>query len=122
MFYKKICLYRQKGGFYLQQKINYARLGLNIKKKRQEIKLTQEELAEMVGCYPSHISNIENNYTKASLNILLAIANSLGTSIDYFLSDQYSNPPSLIDKELSVALAKCDTETKERILRIIKAL
>ena len=59
----------------MQQEIDYAVLGLNIKTKRQSNKLTQEELAEMVGCNPSHISNIENNYTKASLNTLLAIAN-----------------------------------------------
>jgi len=106
----------------LQQEIDYAVLGLNIKTKRQSNKLTQEELAEMVGCNPSHISNIENNYTKASLNTLLAIANSLNTSIDSLLLDQYNNQSLALDNEISNAIAGFDIEMKERVLRIIKAL
>ena len=106
----------------MQQEIDYAVLGLNIKNKRQSNKLTQEELAEMVGCNPSHISNIENNYTKASLNTLLAIANSLNTSIDSLLLDQYNNQSLALDNEISNAIADFDIEMKERVLRIIKAL
>jgi Predicted transcriptional regulators len=106
----------------LQQEIDYAVLGLNIKTKRQSNKLTQEELAEMVGCNPSHISNIENNYTKASLNTLLAIANSLNTSIDSLLLDQYNNQSLALDNEISNAIAGFDIDMKERVLRIIKAL
>lgn len=106
----------------MQQEIDYAVLGLNIKTKRQSNKLTQEELAEMVGCNPSHISNIENNYTKASLNTLLAIANSLNTSIDSLLLDQYNNQSLALDNEISNAIAGFDIEMKERVLRIIKAL
>ena len=106
----------------MQQEIDYAVLGLNIKTKRQSNKLTQEELAEMVGCNPSHISNIENNYTKASLNTLLAIANSLNTSIDSLLLDQYNNQSLALEKEISNAIAGFDIDMKERVLRIIKAL
>ncbi len=106
----------------MQQEIDYAVLGLNIKTKRRSNKLTQEELAEMVGCNPSHISNIENNYTKASLNTLLAIANSLNTSIDSLLLDQYNNQSLALDNEISNAIAGFDIEMKERVLRIIKAL
>ena len=106
----------------MQQEIDYAVLGLNIKTKRQSNKLTQEELAEMVGCNPSHISNIENNYTKASLNTLLAIANSLNTSIDSLLLDQYNNQSLALDNEISNAIAGFDIDMKEQVLRIIKAL
>lgn len=45
----------------------------------------------MVGCNTSHISNIENNYTKLSLNVLIAIANALNVSVDYLLSNQLNN-------------------------------
>lgn len=106
----------------MQQEIDYAKLGLNIKKFRQYQGLTQEKLAELVGCNPSHISNIENNYTKASLNTLLAIANTLNTSIDYLLLGQYTNQSLALDNEIAKAVSDCDIETKERILRIIKAL
>ena len=106
----------------MQQEIDYAKLGLSIKKVRKTKGLTQETLAELVGCNPSHISNIENNYTKASLNTLLSIANALDTSIDCLLLGQYTNQSLALDNEIAKVVAGCDTETKERILRIIKAL
>ena len=67
----------------MQQEIDYKLLGLKIKEIRKSKDLTQDDLAEMVSCNTSHISNVENNHTKVSLNVLLAIANALNTSIDY---------------------------------------
>lgn len=106
----------------MQQEIDYAKLGMKIKELRQNQGLTQDALAEMVSCNTSHISNIENNHTKVSLNVLLAIANSLNTSIDYLLSNQYGNTSLALDNEIARAIAGCNVETKERILRIIKVL
>ena len=106
----------------MQQEINYEKLGLKIKELRQENGLTQDKLAEMVSCNTSHISNIENNHTKVSLNVLLAIANVLNTSIDYLLSEQYENLSLALDNEIMREISNCDIETKKRILRIIKVL
>ncbi len=106
----------------MQQELDYGKLGLTIKEVRQAKGLTQELLAEMVGCNTSHISNIENNHTKVSLNVLLSIANALDTSIDYLLTDQYSDPSSALDHELMRVLSTFDIEWKQRILRILNAL
>lgn len=106
----------------MQQEIDYVKLGLKIKEIRQSRGLTQDNLAEMVGCNISHISNIENNHTKVSLNVLLSIANALHTSIDYILSNQYLNPSSALDNEILNSLKKCDYQTKEKILKIIEIL
>ena len=106
----------------MQQKIDYAQLGYNIKKLRQTTGLTQDNLAELIGCNTSHISNIENNYTKLSLNALLAIANSLDTSVDFLLSSQYENKSLALDNEIARALNRLDVENKERLLRIIHVL
>ena len=57
----------------MEQEIDYAKLGLRIKELRIKKGLTQDNLAELVGCNTSHISNIENNHTKVSLNVLLSI-------------------------------------------------
>ena len=108
--------------FLLQQEINYEKLGLKIKEIRQRNGLTQDKLAELVSCNTSHISNIENNHTKASLNVLLAIFNVLNTSIDYLLSEQYENLPLALDNEIMREISQCDIENKKRILRIIKVL
>lgn len=106
----------------MQQEINYEQLGLKIKKIRQENGLTQDKLAEMVSCNTSHISNIENNHTKVSLNVLLAIANVLNTSIDYLLSEQYENLSLALDNEIMREISNLDIDAKKQILRIIKVL
>lgn len=102
--------------------INYEKLGLKIKDLRIRKNLTQEYIAQCVGCNVSHISNIENNHTKASLNVLLCIANALNTTIDYLLSDQYDNSSLALDNEIMRALEKCDNEKKEKIIQLIAIL
>lgn len=102
--------------------LDYDLLGLNIKDQRRLVGLTQRDLAELVCCNPSHISNIENGYTKVSLDLLLAIANALDTSIDSLLKDQYKDTLKSIDTEIIKAFAECDDSKKEMILRIIKVL
>ena len=103
----------------MQQEIDYKKLGLRIKEIRQTRGFTQENLAEMVSCNVSHISNIENNYTKASLNVLVAIANALDVTIDYLLSNQYRDSSTALDNEILKALRNCNNEKKERILKMI---
>lgn len=101
------------------QEINYKDLGLKIKSIRMQRQYTQEKLAELVGCNTSHISNIENNYTKASLNVLLSIANALNTSIDNLLKDQYSDSDDILLNEIMDAARKLNKTEKEKILKII---
>lgn len=104
------------------QELDYAKLGMKIKEIRISKGLTQDNLAEMVSCNTSHISNIENNHTKVSLNVLLAIANSLNTSIDYLLSNQYENSSLALDNEILRAIKDFSTEKKEKLLKIIEIL
>lgn len=108
--------------FLLQQEIDYAKLGLKIKDMRISRALTQDNLAEMVGCNTSHISNIENNHTKVSLNVLLSIANSPHTSIDYLLSNQYENSSLALDNEILRAIQDIDNTKKEKLLKMIEIL
>lgn len=102
--------------------LDYEKLGLRIKEARIAKGLTQEALAEKVNCNTSHISNIENNHTKVSLNVLIGIANALDTSIDYLMTEQYDNEDRGVDNEIMRLLSTFDKEWKQRILKIIKAL
>ena len=106
----------------MQTEIDYKELGKNIKKIRQSKGFTQDKLAEIVGCNTSHISNIENNHTKVSLNVLLSIANTLNTSIDYLLANQYDNSQLALDNEILRAIKDCDNQKKEKILKIIEII
>lgn len=106
----------------MQQELDYRKLGLRIKEARLSKNLTQEQLAELVNCNTSHISNVENNHTKVSLNVLLAIANALDTTIDYLLTQQYKNTSQAVDTEIMRILSTLDTEEKQQVLRILNAL
>lgn len=106
----------------MQQELDYRKLGLRIKEARLSKNLTQEQLAELVNCNTSHISNVENNHTKVSLNVLLAIANALDTTIDYLLTEQYKNTSQAVDTEIMRILSTLDTEEKQQVLRILNAL
>ncbi|MGO5231969.1 helix-turn-helix domain-containing protein [Thermoguttaceae bacterium LCP21S3_D4] len=106
----------------MKQEINYQKLGLKIKELRINRGLTQDNLADIVGVNTSHISNIENNHTKVSLNVLLAITNALNTSIDYLLSEQYENSSLALDNEILRALKDCDDKKKKQILKMIEIL
>ena len=106
----------------MHEELDYAKLGLKIKEMRTLRGYTQEALAESVGCNTSHISNIENNHTKVSLNVLFAIANILDTSIDYLLSNQYRNTSLALDNEIDRVIKKCSVEQKEKLLKIIEIL
>ncbi|NBI88659.1 XRE family transcriptional regulator [Lachnospiraceae bacterium] len=106
----------------MKEDIDYGKLGIRIKEMRLKNNLTQDNLAQMVDCNTSHISNIENNHTKVSLNVLLAIANALNTSIDYLLSDQYENSSLALENELLRAVKNCDNDKKLKILKMIEIL
>lgn len=103
----------------MRSEVDHKKLGVKIKEVRLNRGLTQDNLAEMVGCNTSHISNIENNYTKLSLNVLLAIANALNTSVDYLLSNQVNDTSAALDNEIMRALKDCDNSKKEKILKMI---
>src|SRR6266487_5885591 len=55
-----------------------------IKEKRKEKKITLQELAEEVGVTKGLISQIENNRTVPSLNVLLSIIKSLHVDLNDF--------------------------------------
>lgn len=56
-------------------------IGLNVKRLRQKKKLSQIELAVEVGINRSYLSEIENGRTNTSVDVLYAIADSLGVDI-----------------------------------------
>lgn len=68
--------------------IDYASIGLRIRQLRIAKHLTQEELGEYVGLSAKHISNIETNNARPSIEALVAIANRLDCSLDYILVNE----------------------------------
>ncbi len=62
-------------------------LGKRIREERLRLNLTQERLAEDVNLSTAYIGQIERGERSLTLETLVAIANRLGVTIDYLLSD-----------------------------------
>ncbi len=59
----------------------YKQLGLNIKKKREILGLTQQELADKTSISLNHIGKIEVAFSKPSLETVLKIATALNITV-----------------------------------------
>ena len=68
---------------------NYELIGRQVKKYREAMKMTQQELAEAVGVSNTHICHIELSQTKVSLAVLMAISQTLHVNINHLL---YGDP------------------------------
>ncbi len=88
-------VYVNKPGYYLSilaalegtRMEQQALLGRRIREERLKLNLTQERLAEDVKLSTAYIWMIERGERSLTLENLTAVANRLGVSIDYLLSD-----------------------------------
>lgn len=103
------------------QELNFKRIGERIRECRVKKCLTQEYISNKIGVNVSHISNIENDRVKVSLTTLVSICNTLGTTVDYILDNEYVSSDA-IDREIMKELASRFPEMKEKILQIIRIL
>lgn len=59
----------------------YKKLGKSIKKRRKELGITQQELADRLGMSLNFIGKIEVAFSKPSLDTLIDIADKLKTNV-----------------------------------------
>lgn len=71
--------------------MDYVDLGRRVRKQRQALSYTQENLAERVNVSTSFIGHVERGTRKASLETLVSIANALNVSLDYLLAGSLKN-------------------------------
>lgn len=69
----------------MEKKLNYKELGARIRKERENLNLSREKFAEIVGISPYYLGQIERGDRRMSLEILIKIANTLHVSVDYIL-------------------------------------
>lgn len=94
--------------------LEYRKLGANVRKYRKIAGLTQEELAEIIGCSNSHIGQIENGRGVPSLDTMVKIANALGVMIDQFVVADSEYPELIYLHEISAKIKSYPL--KKRIL------
>ena len=100
--------------------MNKIMIGRRIREERLHLNLTQEVLAEDVDLTTAYIGQVERGERNLTLENLIKVANRLGVTVDYLLSDsltaerdatiiqlcQLLNDRSLNEKELAVSLIK----------------
>ena len=59
----------------------YVKLGQNIKQRRKELKLTQQQLADKMNISLNFMGKIEVAFSKPSLDTLIELANALETTV-----------------------------------------
>ena len=103
-------------------KLNYKHLGRRIREERIRARVSQARLAEMTDSSPQYISHIENARKKASLGLIVRVANALEISVDQLLSESLTGSSYPGDAELSLLLSGCSNYERRVILDSAKAL
>lgn len=86
--------------------MDYYTLGQRIKECRKKRDYTQQELAEQINFSPKHIGNVERGDAKPSIDLLVALANTLNVSLDYLLQDSLILKNSDADNQIAVTIEK----------------
>jgi transcriptional regulator with XRE-family HTH domain len=90
-------------------------LGLRIKELRTKRRLSQTELAKLVGVTPSSISQVESNLIYPSLPGLLKIAEILGVNISSFFQDQAKVRKRFVFPESEAAVIKLAVPAEDSV-------
>ena len=95
-------------------------LGQRLRKRREALKLTQQELAESLSVTPQHISAIEQDQRSPSLPFLAKLAEELGVTVDYLVAGKEgvitdTIPAIKADKTLNL-------EAKRALISLVRAL
>lgn len=102
--------------------MDYSILGKRIREERLKLNLTQEKLAEDIYISTAYLGQIERGERSVTLDKLVSIANRLGVTIDFLLSD-YIAPAkdTSIDCLIQLLQGRTNTE-KEMAVNLLKLL
>lgn len=90
-------------------------IGERIKKRRKELKLSQEELAEMLDVTYQQVQRYENGANRLNVENIQVIANALSVSLSYFFETYKA---AVIAEEQSLYLASAEN----KLLRYFKKI
>lgn len=65
-------------------------LGDNLRRRRVALRLTQQDLGDMVNCTSNHIGKIERAETQVSVEMLYRICQALNCTMDQLFAGQFS--------------------------------
>lgn len=97
-------------------------IGETIRKKRKELNLTQEKLAELIESDAYYISRIETGKKKPGPKFLLALSNALDIPVDYLMGLESKIVLHGQVSELEKKMEKLSENDKKIVLLIMEML
>ena len=101
---------------------NYKLIGDQIASYRRRAGLTQEQLAEYCDLSASYLNRIENGHKKPSLDVLITIADILGTTMNNLLSGNQQNDSLDCVDDMAEILFDCSSREKRLLVKIASAV
>ena len=101
--------------------MNQKAVGRRIKAAREQKRLTQEQVAELVDLSPMHVSVIERGVKLPKLETLINLANVLDVSADVLLQDVVNNQTKLFASEASELIKQLPREDQRRVLAALRS-
>ncbi len=95
---------------------------VRIKELREELQLTQKEVAEKIDNVQRNVSNWENGTSEPDCENLVKLAELFGVSVDELLGrERAAVPPEVGDRRLLRAIRKLNDGQREALLRLLEA-
>ncbi len=101
--------------------MDYIAFGRELRKLRLQKHLTQEKLAELVDLSVPYISHLERGTKKASLTVLVRLAESLGVTVDQLLSGNQATDRTAYYPEVQEILEDCSILERVVLMEIVVA-
>lgn len=102
--------------------MDYNKLGKRIREERLRLNLTQERLSEDIEISTAYLGQIERGERSLTLDKLAKLANRLGVTVDYLLSDSISvSPDNQTDRILQLLQDKT-IEEKEMAFQVLNTI
>ena len=96
-------------------------LGSRVKKLRQEMNLSQAEVADALHVPPGYISNVENNRTAMSLRILIYYAKLMNTTLDSLVGSlEPAYKENALDNEVMHLVAQMNDLEKQKLINTLR--
>ena len=101
--------------------MDYITLGQRIRDLRQKRGLTQEQLAELADLSTPYVSHLERGTKKASLAVLVRLAECLSVTVDRLLTGNQETDKTAFYLEVQELLGDCSTRERAILTEIAYA-
>lgn len=98
------------------------RIGKRIKERREQLGMTQEQLAEKLGLATNYISTIERGASFPRCEKLILLLNGLETSADAIFCDVLDHSTSSRASALSEKIESLTPDAQKRILDMVELM